>query len=422
MWDEQKSKVVHKGKRSKLELLRGNLPRACQASCLRSLHLQMVACQVIIIKSFATSFCGILDCMDKMTWYRAFLLKESETGSSLNALHRSPDHSSIRIRHVLMFSFGIIVRVLYLNLQRLFGPLHSPSSLFMTLMISMLIMNDSSSLSFSASLSRPPQRRNGLGLPPSGTREHRGGCQHLTILILMRMLSMICMWTCSLKVDAYQECERKKNRPSREARPSGGLGGTVASEAKLASERIEHQAAAHFASLLKLLLLTAHLWAAQVREGEQHWAPACLLLAQCSLRSSRCCSVSMPASATQRSEATPLKCSSSPPFTEHRQYPPHWLWMYLSIFSKSQPANFMSYFFKKKNSISSPIPLSFLLIIFQIQKVSRRWPGWRLNPTDQLYTTSFAQRLKLCSGAFSSTAWNWKHWICFTVYSWLGIS
>ena len=43
-----------------------------------------------------------------MTWYRAFLLKESETGSSLNALHRSPDHSSIRIRHVLMFSFGII--------------------------------------------------------------------------------------------------------------------------------------------------------------------------------------------------------------------------------------------------------------------------------------------------------------------------
>ena len=48
-----------------------------------------------------------------MTWYRAFLLKESETGSSLNALHRSPDHSSIRIRHVLMFSFGIIVSALF---------------------------------------------------------------------------------------------------------------------------------------------------------------------------------------------------------------------------------------------------------------------------------------------------------------------
>ena len=56
MCDEQKSKVVHKGKRSKLELLRGNLPRASQASCLRSLHLQMVACQVIIIKKF----CNIL--------------------------------------------------------------------------------------------------------------------------------------------------------------------------------------------------------------------------------------------------------------------------------------------------------------------------------------------------------------------------
>ena len=359
-----------------------------------------------------------------MTWYRAFLLKESETGSSLNALHRSPDHSSIRIRHVLMFSFGIIVSALF-----------EPSKIIWSPPFFIIIIHDADDINvdyewlaiiviFSIILpsgESPPQRRNGLGLPPSGTREHRGGCQHL-ILILMRMLSMICMWTCSLKVDAYQECEWKKNRPSREARPSEGLGGTVASEAKLASERIEHQAAAHFASLLKLLLLTAHLWAAQVREGEQHWAPACLLLAQCSLRSSRCCSVSMPASATQRSEATPLKCSSSPPFTEHRQYPPHWLWMYLSIFSKSQPANFMSYFFNKKNSISSPIPLSFLLIIFQIQKVIRRWPGWRLNPTDQLYTTSFAQRLKLCSGAFSSTAWNWKHWIWFTVYSWLGIS
>ena len=58
MCDEQKSKVVHKEKRSKLELLRGNLPRDCQASCLRSLHLQMVACQVIIIKM--SKFCNIL--------------------------------------------------------------------------------------------------------------------------------------------------------------------------------------------------------------------------------------------------------------------------------------------------------------------------------------------------------------------------
>ena len=374
-------------------------------------------------QSFATSFCGILG---KMTWYRAFLLKESETGSSLNALHRSPDHSSIRIRHVLMFSFGIIVRVLYLNLQRLFGPLHSPSSLFMTLMISMLIMNDSSSLSFSASFSpvgspHLKEETDLASLPVEPGSIEVGAsiwpfwfwweCWAWFVCEPAPWRLMPIKSASEKRIDRAERLDPVEDLeapwPARPSLPRRGLSTrqllilpacSNSSCSRPISEQLKWKVVSSTEHQLACCLLSAHWGAADAAQSRCQHRPhkdlkplpsnAPLLLPSPNIGNIR-----------------HIGCGCTYQYSVRANQPTLWV-----IFSKI--------FF----SISSPIPLSFLLIIFQIQKVSRRWPGWRLNPTDQLYTTSFAQRLKLCSGAFSSTAWNWKHWICFIVYSWLGIS